>query len=225
MGAFIPPGLAGTQGPRFEHVFLKEKTHGCRLCDEKWHLLEESDVYEELQSGPQGLDDAEAARRLTFYGPNTLPAKEMPTAWQILLHQVLNPLIFILLVAAAASLVIGALAFGDYYWLIELRLMEENLARDSVLLLMVLLQNVHVFNCRSESTSAFRVPLNRNYVLIFGVAAAQAIHIASMHLPFMQAILGTSPVLFSEWLTALLLALVVLVVMEIFKFIASRGNR
>lgn len=66
--------------------------------------------------------------------------------------------------------------------------------------------------------------MHRNYILIFGVAAAQAIIIASMHLTFMQAILGTHPVLFSEWLAALSLALVVLVVMEIFKFICSAQN-
>jgi hypothetical protein len=56
-------------------------------------------------------------------------------------------------------------------------MMEEASARNCVLLLMVLLQNVHVFNCRSESTSAFRVPLHRNWILIFGVLAAQGIHI------------------------------------------------
>ena len=69
--------------------------------------LKKQDVYEELQSGPDGLDDQEAARRLAYYGPNTLPAKEPPTIWAILLHQILNPLIFILLAAAVASLAIG----------------------------------------------------------------------------------------------------------------------
>jgi potassium/sodium efflux P-type ATPase len=53
------------------------------------------------------LADPEAARRLTYYGPNTLPTKEPPTIWAILLHQVLNPLIFILLAAAVASVAIG----------------------------------------------------------------------------------------------------------------------
>jgi magnesium-transporting ATPase (P-type) len=123
-----------------------------------------------------------------------------------------------------AGVVIGALAFGYFYWLIEVRLMEETLARNSVLLLIVLMQNVHVFNCRSESTSAFRVPLHRNYVLIFGVAAAQAIHIASMHIPFMQAVLGTSPVGFDQWTAALGMALAVLAVMEAFKFFKRRGT-
>ena len=121
-----------------------------------------------------------------------------------------------------SGLAIGALAFGSWYWLIESRMMDEASARNFVLLLMVLLQNVHVFNCRSESQSAFRVPLRRNYILIFGVLAAQGIHIASMQIPFMQNLLGTEPVPPVQWLTALALALIVLLVMEVFKFIKKR---
>ena len=29
---------------------MKEKEPACRLCEEKWHSLEDQDVYEELQS-------------------------------------------------------------------------------------------------------------------------------------------------------------------------------
>ncbi|MGD8543365.1 MAG: HAD-IC family P-type ATPase [Desulfobacteraceae bacterium] len=118
---------------------------------------------------------------------------------------------------------IGALVFGLWYWLIEVQMMEEASARNGVLLLMVLLQNVHVFNCRSELTSAFRIPLHRNWILILGVLTAQGIHILSMYLPFMQTILTTEPVRFSQWMNALGLAGVVLVVMEIFKWV-KRGQ-
>jgi len=94
--------------PAFEsqeqELHMKEKIQACRLCEEKWHSLEAQDVYEELQSRPEGLDDREAAERLRFYGPNTLPVKEPPTLWAVLLHQILNPLIFILLAAAPSRL-------------------------------------------------------------------------------------------------------------------------
>jgi magnesium-transporting ATPase (P-type) len=86
---------------------MKLKKHAQRMSEEKWHFLEAPDVFEELQSRPEGLSEPEAAHHLQFYGLNTLPVKEPPTVWAILLHQVLNPLIFILLAAAAASLAIG----------------------------------------------------------------------------------------------------------------------
>ena len=54
-----------------------------------------------------GLNQQEAEKRLEYYGSNTLPVKEAPTIWAILLQQVLNPLIFILPAAAVASVAIG----------------------------------------------------------------------------------------------------------------------
>ncbi|MDQ7782837.1 MAG: cation-translocating P-type ATPase C-terminal domain-containing protein [Desulfomonilaceae bacterium] len=119
----------------------------------------------------------------------------------------------------ASGLTIGVLAFGLWYWLINGQVMGEASARNSGLLLMVLLQNVHVFNCRSERVSALKVALRRDAVVIFGVANSQSIHILSMHVPLMQTILGTEPVTFFERLTYLSPALVVLLVMEAFKWI------
>jgi hypothetical protein len=46
---------------------MKQKEHACRLCEEKWHTFEEQDVYEELQSGPDGLEEQEAKKRLAYY--------------------------------------------------------------------------------------------------------------------------------------------------------------
>lgn len=119
---------------------------------------------------------------------------------------------------AISSLFIGLVAFFTWWWLIGAG-WEVAEARNLVLLLMVLLENVHVFNCRSEYLSAFRVPLRNNRVLILGVLAAQGIHIASMYIPFMRNVLGLEPVSFLEWLYMLLLALVVLVAMEGFKLV------
>ncbi len=122
---------------------------------------------------------------------------------------------------AISSLIIGLTAFFTWWWLKGAG-WEVADARNLVLLLMVLLENVHVFNCRSEYESAFKVPLSNNWILMGGVVAAQGIHIASMYIPFMQDVLGTSPVSFLEWIYMLLLALILLVVMEAFKFVRKR---
>jgi len=121
-----------------------------------------------------------------------------------------------------SGLTIGALALGAWYWMVRVEMMDEAVARNLVLLFMVLLQNVHVFNCRSEAVSALKVPLRRNVILIFGVLAAQGIHVLSMYLPFMRKILGTGPVALAQWLLLLGLALTVLLVMEIFKWVRQK---
>jgi magnesium-transporting ATPase (P-type) len=95
--------------------------------------------------------------------------------------------------------------------------MEEGYARNLLLLLLVLMQNVHVFNCRSETESAFRVPLSRNYILIFGVFAAHGLHLLAMNTSLFQNLLGVSPVSISQWLILLACATPLLIVMELFK--------
>ncbi len=124
--------------------------------------------------------------------------------------------------ALVSGVAIGALAFASWYWHVETQGMDEASSRNAVLLLLVLLQNVHVFNCRSETVSAFKVPIRRNCVLVFGVLLAQGIHILSMQVPFMQTILRVEPVKPLEWLIALSMALTLLVVMELFKGVTKR---
>ncbi|MFO7714695.1 cation-translocating P-type ATPase, partial [Desulfosarcina sp.] len=123
-----------------------------------------------------------------------------------------------------SGVTIGILALGFWYWLVRVEMMNEAGARNLLLLFMVLLQNVHVFNCRSESVSALKVPIRRNVILVFGVLAAQGIHMVSMHLPFMQTILGTEPVGFTRWIFLLSMALVILLVMEVFKWSGRQGR-
>jgi magnesium-transporting ATPase (P-type) len=90
---------------------------------------------------------------------------------------------------------------------------------------MVLFENVHVFNCRSERVSAFRIPLRRNRILIFGVLAAQTIHILILYSPLMQKVLQVTPVPLAVWGNLILLALVLLLVMELFKMVKTRTRQ
>jgi magnesium-transporting ATPase (P-type) len=121
-----------------------------------------------------------------------------------------------------AGAVMGLVGFA--FWGVLLTLGQgESDARNRLLLLLVLMQNYHVFNCRSEYDSAFAVPLKRNYVLAFGVLAAQGLHVLAMHLPLTQGLLRVSPVAARQWVTSLFIATSILAAMEIFK--AVRGGR
>ncbi|MEP9356920.1 HAD-IC family P-type ATPase [Xanthobacter sp. KR7-65] len=72
-----------------------------------WHALELEEVFTELDTSEDGLDPAEAARRLRLNGPNALPAP--PRAHPVLrfLAQFNNVLIYFLLAAAAAAGFLG----------------------------------------------------------------------------------------------------------------------
>ncbi len=122
---------------------------------------------------------------------------------------------------AIAGLAMGCIAFAVWVYLLK-QGYGEFAARNLLLMLMVLLENVHVFNCRSERVSAFRVPLRNNVLLVLGVLVAQGVHIASMYIPAMQGVLHTQPIGFSEWGILLVCALLMLAVMEVFKLLKFR---
>ncbi|AKB32176.1 Cation-transporting ATPase [Methanosarcina siciliae HI350] len=115
-----------------------------------------------------------------------------------------------------SGVTVGVVAFAVWLWLTG-EGYEEDHARNFLLLLMILFENCHVFNCRSEYRSAFRVPIRNNYFLIAGVIIMQGLHIVSMHIPFMQELLDLNPVSFESWFSLFLIASIVVVVMEIFK--------
>ncbi len=64
--------------------------------------------------GDLGLTTAEAARRLVMYGPNTLPEPPIPGLATIFLRQFLSPFIYILLIAAIVSFLLGQLPSGIF---------------------------------------------------------------------------------------------------------------
>ena len=120
-----------------------------------------------------------------------------------------------------SALTMGIVAFVVFQYLLNLGMMIDD-ARNSTLLLMVLFENVHVFNSRSERLSAFRHNPLRNPLLLFGTMAAQLIHIGAMYTPWIRDVLHIQPIGFDHWVTLLVFALSVLVVMEIHKHFLAR---
>ncbi len=72
-----------------------------------WHTLSVKETLERLASGPRGLTNDEATKRLQEYGPNELQARSHISPWSILLEQFKNVLIVILLLATALSAFLG----------------------------------------------------------------------------------------------------------------------
>lgn len=68
------------------------------------HALTTDEIVKLLDSSQSGLSNEEAKRRLHENGKNLIPQKKPPTLIQIFFHQFLNPLIYILIIAAAILL-------------------------------------------------------------------------------------------------------------------------
>ncbi|MBU0663356.1 MAG: HAD-IC family P-type ATPase [Proteobacteria bacterium] len=115
-----------------------------------------------------------------------------------------------------SALVIGIVAFLVFQWFVA-RGFSLDEARNGTLLLMVLFENVHVLNCRSELRSVFRHNLLHNPILVIGTVVAQLVHIGAMYTPWVSDVLHIQPVTPQHWLVLLGLALSVLMVMELHK--------
>jgi magnesium-transporting ATPase (P-type) len=117
-----------------------------------------------------------------------------------------------------SALVIGSVAFLLFQWLLQQGFSVEE-ARNGTLMLMVLFENIHVFNSRSESRSVFRHNPMRNPLLLFGTAVAQLVHIGAMYTPWISDVLQIQPLSLQHWLILLGLAVTVLVAMELHKLL------
>lgn len=121
-----------------------------------------------------------------------------------------------------SGLYMGGVAFGAFYYLTEMRGVGEAEARNLLLLLMVLFSNIHVFNVRSETRSAFRIPLSHNPLLIGAVVVAQGVHIGSMFVPGWRDVLQIAPVAPETWGLLLAITLSKFLVVEAYKHLRGR---
>ena len=72
-----------------------------------WYQRSIEEVFTDLQTSAAGLTAAEVEERLAKYGPNQLQAKKKESKFLIFLKQFKSPLIYILLVAALISFLVG----------------------------------------------------------------------------------------------------------------------
>ena len=113
--------------------------------------------------------------------------------------------------------IIGLLLFGMWYYLINIAKMDITTARGYVMTLMVFIQNIHVFNCRSEKNSAFTIPLKNNKLVVWGVIASIALQIIVMEVDIFAKLLQTVSIPVSHLTGLFALALIILLVVEIYK--------
>jgi Ca2+-transporting ATPase len=116
-----------------------------------------------------------------------------------------------------AATVMGVVGLGAFGWMIA-RGWSEHAARNALLLLLVLFENIHIGNCRSETRSALRLSPLRSPFLLAGALTALLVHVVAMYLPLGQRVLGTEPVGLTTWVALLALALSVFLAMEVHKW-------
>jgi len=121
--------------------------------------------------------------------------------------------------------IITVVAFAFYWYIVNVLHFGDVVARGYVMCLMVFIQNIHVFNCRSESRSAFSVPLKNNRFIVVGIFCTLLLQIIVMEVPLFSQFLQTSPIPPTSLLCTIAIASSILIFMELYKNIASHFRR
>ena len=125
--------------------------------------------------------------------------------------------------SAVSGLAMGGVSFAFFVWALSQGWSERD-ARNALLFLLVLFENVQVFNCRSETRSAFRIPFSNNWPVVISVIGAQGVHVGAAFVPGISDVLEMHPISVELWLALVPISLSLLLVMELFKLV-WRGVR
>ena len=116
-----------------------------------------------------------------------------------------------------AGITVGFLVVTVWYILINVIQMDVNIARGYIMALMVFLQNIHVFNCRSEKKSAFKVSVKSNYLIMWGVIISVLLQVLVMEMPILSKLLQTASISILHLIILFIISLFILVVFEFYK--------
>lgn len=113
---------------------------------------------------------------------------------------------------------IAMIVFFTWKYLMD-RQTDLVVARSIIMMLMVLIQNIHVLNCRSEKNSVFSVKLWNNPFVIATIILSIGLQILITEIPPLAQLLGVTALPFQTIIILLLLAFIVIIVAELYKFI------
>lgn len=123
------------------------------------------------------------------------------------------------------GLTMGLVVFGSWMILTKSLGFDIVVARSLVMTLMVFLQNIHAFNCRSEKQSVFKTRFNSNWFFFVAVLGSILLQIIFIEVPELSKLLSLSTVPYFELLILLAISFVVLAVCELYKFIIRKKEK
>lgn len=116
-----------------------------------------------------------------------------------------------------STFVMAIVEFVFYVYLIKIRSMDITLVRTYMLTLMVFMENIHIFNCRSETISCFKISGLNNRFLISSIIITCLIQLMIIRVPAIASFFGLTTISIDSAGLLFLLTIPVIYVMELFK--------
>ena len=116
-----------------------------------------------------------------------------------------------------SAITMSVIEFIFYFYLYKIKNLDIVLVRTYLLTLMVIIENIQIFNCRSERLSLFKITGNNNRFLMISIIITLCLQVIIVRSQEMANIFKLTTISIENIGALFLLAIPVLVVMEIFK--------
>lgn len=118
---------------------------------------------------------------------------------------------------AISSTIMALIEFTFYIYLLKVVKMDITTIRTYILTLMVFMENIHIFNCRSETISCFKIPGTNNIFLIFSIIITCLLQLVIIKIPIITNFFGFTPLTIDNVIPLFILTIPIIIVMELFK--------
>ncbi len=125
---------------------------------------------------------------------------------------------------AVSAVTMAVIEFIMYIYITKTKQYDITTIRSLLLTLMVFIENIHIFNCRSENLSIFKIPIKNNIFLIASIIITTLIQILIVTNESLASIFKLSVISGRQIIILLILTIPVIIVMEIFKLIKKQNS-
>ena len=116
-----------------------------------------------------------------------------------------------------SAITMSVIEFIFYFYLYKIKNLDIVLVRTYLLTLMVIIENIQIFNCRSERLSLFKIPGSNNRFLMISIIITLCLQVIIVRSQEMANIFKLTTISIENIGALFLLAIPVWVVMEVFK--------
>ena len=116
---------------------------------------------------------------------------------------------------------ITGVVYGVWHYLMQ-KHVDIVYARSVVMMLMVIIQNINVLNCRSEKKSIFKTSLKSNPLIILVIIGSILLQLLISYIPFTAKMFKIVPLSIITTLKVFGLSFIIIVVFEIYKLIRKK---
>jgi magnesium-transporting ATPase (P-type) len=116
-----------------------------------------------------------------------------------------------------SGLSIGLLVFCLWWYLLKIKTVELLLARSYIMAFMIIIQNIHTLNCRSEKLSISDISWTNNPIFMIGIIGSLLLGLAVIEVPLLSSFLKTTHIPYQDFCGLFGLGLIILLIMECYK--------